>query len=69
LEHILAGESWHTWVPGNKKSFDGFQGLMIAMCHMTGFIAIEVLKDMNSTLFVKMAYATQLLRVISSGDH
>jgi hypothetical protein len=30
------------------------------MCHMTGFVAIEPLKEMNSTSFAKAAYAIQL---------
>jgi hypothetical protein len=33
---------------------------MIVMCHMTGFIALKPLKDMNSTLFAKAVYAIQL---------
>ena len=29
------------WVPGKTISFDGFIGLMIIICHRTGFSAIE----------------------------
>jgi hypothetical protein len=47
-------------VPGITNSFDGFKGLMIVMCRMTGFVAIEPLKEMNSTSFVKASYAIQL---------
>ncbi len=48
------------WVPGKTTSFNGYTGLMIVMCHMTGFAAIEPLKDMNSTTFAKAIYAIQL---------
>jgi hypothetical protein len=48
------------WVPGKTNSFDGYQGLMVAMCHMTGFVAIKPLKEMNYTSFAKAAYAIQL---------
>ena len=48
------------WVPGKTNSFEEYTGLMIVMCHMTGFTAIEPLKDMNSTTFSKAIYAIQL---------
>jgi hypothetical protein len=48
------------WVPRKTNSFDGYQGLMIIMCHMTGLVSIEPLKEMNSISFVKVAYAIQL---------
>jgi hypothetical protein len=48
------------WVPGKTTSFDSYTGLMIVMCHKTGFAAIEPLKDMNSRTFAKAMYATQL---------
>jgi hypothetical protein len=48
------------WMPGKTTSFDGYTGLMIVMCHMTGFTVIEPLKDMNSTTFAKAVYALQL---------
>jgi hypothetical protein len=28
-------------VPGETTSFDRYTGLLIVMCHMTGFVAIE----------------------------
>jgi hypothetical protein len=49
------------WVPGKTMSFDGYTGLMIMVCHMTGFAAIEPIKDMNSSSFAKAVY-TILLR-------
>jgi hypothetical protein len=49
------------WVPGKTMSFDGYTGLMIVVCHMTGFAAIEPIKDMNSSSFAKAVY-TILLR-------
>jgi hypothetical protein len=49
------------WVPGKTMSFDGFVGLMIIMCHMTGFAAIQPLRELNSTSFAKSVY-TILLR-------
>ncbi len=48
------------WVPGKTTSFDGYVGLMIVMCHMTAFAAMEPLKDLNSTAFSKAIYAIQL---------
>ena len=48
------------WVSGKTTTFDGYTGLLIVMCHMTGFTAIEPLKDMNSTTFAKAVYAIQL---------
>jgi hypothetical protein len=33
---------------------------MIVMCHMTGFVAIEPLKELHSTSFSKAVYAIQL---------
>jgi hypothetical protein len=41
--------------------FDGYIGLMIVVCHMTGFAAIEPIKEMNSASFAKSVY-TILLR-------
>jgi hypothetical protein len=48
------------WLPGKMTSFDGYVGLMIVMCHMTGFVAIEPLKELHSTSFSKAVYAIQL---------
>ncbi len=49
------------WVPGKTMSFDGYTGLMIVVCHMTGFASIKPIKDMNSSSFAK-AVCTILLR-------
>jgi hypothetical protein len=48
------------WVPGKTASFDGYIGLMIVVCHMTGFATIEPLKEMNSSSFAKSVYAILL---------
>jgi hypothetical protein len=37
-------------------SFDGYIGLMIVVCHMTGFAAIKLIKEMNSASFAKSVY-------------
>jgi hypothetical protein len=42
-------------------SFDGNVGLMIVVCRMTGFAAIEPMKEMNSSSFARAVY-TILLR-------
>jgi hypothetical protein len=42
-------------------SFDGNIGLMVVVCHMTGFAAIEPMKEMNSSSFARAVY-TILLR-------
>jgi hypothetical protein len=44
------------WVPGKTMSFDGYIGLMIVVCHMTGFAAIEPIKEMNSASFASSVY-------------
>jgi HKD family nuclease len=44
------------WVPGDTFSFDGFIGLMIVVCHMTGFAAIEPIKEKNSSSFARSVY-------------
>jgi hypothetical protein len=49
------------WVPGKTMLFDGYISLMIVVCHMTGFAAIEPVKEMNSASFAKPVY-TSLLR-------
>ena len=36
------------WVPGNSSSFDGYISLMIILCHMTGFSAIEYVTNATS---------------------
>jgi hypothetical protein len=48
------------WVPGKTESFDGFTGLMIVVDHMTGFAAIEPIKEMNSSLFARSVYVILL---------
>jgi hypothetical protein len=48
-------------VPGKTMSFDGNIGLMIVVCHMTGFAAIEPMEEMNSSSFARAVY-TILLR-------
>jgi hypothetical protein len=48
------------WVPGKTTSFDGYTGLMIVVCHMTGFAAIEPMKDMNSSAFARAVYSILL---------
>ena len=39
------------WAPGIIIPFKGFVGLMIMLCHMTGFAAIEPLTALNSKKF------------------
>jgi hypothetical protein len=51
----------YAWVPGKTMSFDGNVGLMIVVCRMTGFAAIEPMKEMNSSSFARAVY-TILLR-------
>jgi hypothetical protein len=48
------------WVPGKTESFDEFTGLMIAVDHMTGFAAIEPIKEMNSSSFARSVYVILL---------
>jgi hypothetical protein len=48
------------WVPGKTTSFDGYVGLMIVVCHMTGFAAIEPMKDLNSSSFAWAVYSILL---------
>jgi hypothetical protein len=48
------------WVPGKTTSFQGFIGLMVVVCHLTGFVAIEPLSDMNSTTFARSVYRIML---------
>eukprot|EP00978_Attheya_sp_CCMP212_P032427 scaffold126525_cov63-Attheya_sp.AAC.1 len=49
------------WVPGKTVGYDGNTALMIVLCHMTGFVAVEPLKELNSTTFAQSIY-TILLR-------
>jgi hypothetical protein len=48
------------WVPGKTMSFDGNIGLMVIVCHMTGFAAIEPMKEMNSSSFAHAVYSILL---------
>jgi hypothetical protein len=48
------------WVPGKTVSFDGTTGLMVVMCHMTGFTAIEPIREANAKEFAKAIYRVQL---------
>ena len=48
------------WVPGKFVSFDGAQGLMITICNMTGFAAIEQYSQANSKSFSKALYTIGL---------
>jgi hypothetical protein len=45
--HVTA----NAWIPGKTVGFDGNVGLMIVICNMTGFSALEPIKDMNSSSF------------------
>jgi hypothetical protein len=44
------------WVPGKTTLFDGYVALMIVVCHMTGFTAIEPIKQVNLFSFVLLMY-------------
>jgi hypothetical protein len=35
------------WQPGHQTGFDGSKALMIVVCHMTTFVAIEPVTEMN----------------------
>ena len=48
------------WQPGKTISFDGHIALMIVLCHMTGFAALEPVKELNSKSFSKAIYTIQL---------
>jgi hypothetical protein len=47
-------------VPGKTTSFQGLVGLMVVVCHLEGFIALEPLADMNSTTFARSVYRIML---------
>jgi hypothetical protein len=53
------------WVPGKTNSFEGYTGLMVVMCHMTGFVAIEPIKEANAKEFARATYKVQLRYGIS----
>ena len=44
------------WQPGKTEGYDGDTALMIVLCHMTTFAAIEPLKKLDSTTFSKTVY-------------
>lgn len=44
------------WCPGKFTSYEGYTALMIAVCHMTGFVMMEPVKEQNSTSFAKAVY-------------
>ena len=48
------------WQPGKTLLFYNYGALIIAMDHFNGFVAIEPLKAMNSTVFAKAIYTIQL---------
>ena len=48
------------WVPGKTMAFDGNIGLMIVVYHMTGFAAIELMKEMNASSFATAVYTILL---------
>jgi hypothetical protein len=48
------------WVPGKTTSYEGYTGLMIVMCHMTGFVEIEPIKDANGREFAGAIYKVEL---------
>jgi hypothetical protein len=43
-------------MPGETMSVGGHIGLMIAVCHMMGFLAIDPIKEMNSSSFARSVY-------------
>jgi hypothetical protein len=50
----------NAWIPGKTESFDGFTGLMIVVEDMTGFVAIEPIKEMNLSSFARSVYVILL---------
>lgn len=49
------------WSPGKTEGYSGATALMIILCHMTGFAAIEpISSELNSTSFAKSAYRIML---------
>ena len=50
----------NAWIPGKFFSFDGAQGLMITICNMTGFAAIEQYSQANSKSFSKALHTIGL---------
>ena len=48
------------WVPGKITSHGGYIGLMIVVCHMTGFAAIQPMKVMDSSSFANAVYSILL---------
>jgi hypothetical protein len=48
------------WIPGKTVGFNGNVGLMIVLCNMTGFSALEPIKEMNSSSFTRSVYVILL---------
>jgi hypothetical protein len=48
------------WVAGKTTAFDGNTGLMIVLCNMTRFMAIEPINVMNSSSFARSIYVILL---------
>jgi hypothetical protein len=48
------------WVPGKTTLNQGLIGLMVVVCHLTGFVALESLADMNSMTFARSVYRIML---------
>ena len=44
------------WTPGAIKGFENETSLLIVVCHMTGFVALEPIKAANSQEFAKASY-------------
>eukprot|EP00957_Ditylum_brightwellii_P181024 13790585-Ditylum_brightwellii.AAC.1 len=53
------------WVPGKTVSFDGHTCLMIVMCNLTGFVAIEPLSTVNAQEFARSIFTIMLRYGIS----
>ena len=49
-----------TWVPGKTMSLDDNTSIMVIMCHMTGFVALEPFKKASSKSFAAVVYHIHL---------
>ena len=54
------------WQPGRQTGFEGNTSLMIVVCHMTTFVAIEPLRECNSTTFSKAVYRIMMRYALAS---
>ena len=45
---------------GKTASFHGVTALMITLCHMTGFAAIEPLRELNAAEFARAIFTIML---------